>query len=72
MSGTPAHQVFKGDYTPDSERNALGTGLEVVAGFSPLGVVQSARDLTQNVTNWEWTVGHALKTGTNVAGLLPG
>ncbi len=65
-------QVFKGDYTPDSERNALGTGLEVVAGFSPLGVVQSARDLTQNVTNWEWTVGHALKTGTNVAGLLPG
>ena len=54
--------------TPDNERNALGTVVRSLLGFRLSAWSRASRDLTQNVTNWEWTFGHALKTGTNVAG----
>ena len=65
-------QALKGDYTPDNERNALGTGGEIAVGFFPIvGSVASARDLVQNLTNWEWSWGHGAKTLINAVGLIP-
>jgi hypothetical protein len=35
------------------------------------GTIASARDLSQNLSNWQWTWGHGLKTAANVVGLIP-
>jgi hypothetical protein len=47
--------IGNGDYTPDEQRNLLGNFGTIGVGFAPLVVVRSARDLTQNLSNWEWT-----------------
>jgi hypothetical protein len=66
------YQVLAGDYTPDENRNWLGTAGEIGVGFIPIvSSVASARDLSQNLSNWQWSWGHALKTGANVVGLVP-
>ena len=70
--GTAANQALFGDYTPDENRNALGTGLEIGVGFVPIAsTIASARDLSQNLSNWQWSWGHGFKTAGNVLGLIP-
>lgn len=65
-------QAFKGNYTPDDQRNLAGTAGEIGVGFVPIvGSIASARDAFYDVTNWKWTWGHALQTGADAAGLIP-
>ncbi len=67
-----AQQGILGNYTPDSQRNALGLGAEIGVGLIPgVSTVASARDLSHDVTNWQWTWGHALQTGGDALGLVP-
>ena len=65
-------QVWYGNYTPDDQRNLAGTAGEIVVGLLPIvSTVASARDLSYDVMNWKWEVGHAIQTGADIAGLIP-
>jgi hypothetical protein len=67
-----AAQVVKGNYTADQDRTWLGTGGEIGVGFVPVvSTVASARDLSYDVTHWQWSWGHALQTTGDVLGLVP-
>ncbi len=65
-------QAVMGNYTPENERNLAGTVGEILVGITPgVSTVASLRDLTHDVTNWQWSWGHALQTAGDVAGLVP-
>jgi hypothetical protein len=63
-------QVVYGEYS-DAAPTGLGVGISVAAGFTGLDFAADIRDITHNVTHWQWTWGHAGKTALNTASLLP-
>ena len=62
-------QVIKGKYADES--NIIGTVGEVGVAFTGLDVVQDLRDLSYDVTNWEWSWGHVGETALDAVGLVP-
>ena len=62
-------QVVKGKYADES--NIIGTVGEVGVVFTGLDVVQDLRDLSYDVTNWEWSWGHVGETALDAVGLVP-
>ncbi len=65
-------QVERGNYTPDEERTLLGTIGEIAVGFTPFfGTAASARDLSYDLTHWEWTWWHGIQTAGDLIGLIP-
>jgi hypothetical protein len=65
-------QVGFGNYTPDEERTLLGTIGEIGVGFIPyVGSAASARDLSYDLTHWEWTWWHGIQTAGDLIGLIP-
>ena len=76
MSGTitdylkaSVNQVVKGNYTDDV--TLLGTAGEVALGIAGLDLPMDVRDITYDLTNWEWSWSHAGKTTVDVIALLP-
>jgi hypothetical protein len=65
-------QAVMGNYTSEGERNLAGTVGEIGVGFIPVvSTIASARDLTHDLTNWKWSLGHAVQTGGDLLGLIP-
>ena len=66
-------QVERGNHTPDEERTLLGTIGEIAVGFTPFfgTAAIAARDLSYDLTHWEWTGWHVFQTAGDVIGLIP-
>ncbi|MBM7615103.1 RHS repeat-associated core domain-containing protein [Alkaliphilus hydrothermalis] len=64
-----AKQMVMGNYTEDV--TVLGTAGQIGMGIVGIGVPGDIRDLTYDVTNWEWSWRHAGQTTIDLIGLLP-
>ncbi len=64
------NQMLLGNYTDDV--TALGTAGQVLLGLAGLDTPADIRDLTYDLTNWEWTPGHVGQTLLDAVGFLPG
>lgn len=64
-----AKQVVLGNYTDDV--TLLGTAGQVAAGLLNADLPGDIRDLTYDVTNWEWSWSHAGQTTVDAIGLIP-
>ncbi len=62
-------QIGKGKYA--EETNAAGTIGEIGVAFTGVDVVQDVRDLSYDVTHWEWSWGHVGETALDGLGLVP-
>jgi RHS repeat-associated protein len=62
-------QVIKGNYS-DSV-TVIGTSGQIVLGFLNLDLPGDLRDITYDITNWEWSWSHAGQTALDSAALLP-
>ncbi|HEY5714212.1 MAG TPA: hypothetical protein VIT68_02570, partial [Candidatus Gracilibacteria bacterium] len=62
--------VLLGNY---SEARATGAGVigSIVLGIIGIDLPMDVRDLTHDLTNWEWSWSHAGKTALDGVGLLP-
>jgi len=61
--------LVKGNYT--DKVTGLGIGGSIGLGFLGIDAPADVRDLTHNLTHWEWTWGHAGETVLNAIGLFP-
>ncbi len=68
--GKSFDQVVYGNYG-NGEVTELGTGVQVGAGLIGVDLPLDIRDLSHDVTNWQWTWDHAGKTGLDGIGLIP-
>jgi hypothetical protein len=62
-------QFVMGNYT--DEVTLLGTAMQIGSGLVGLDLPGDIRDLTYDLTNWEWSWGHAGQTLLDAAGVLP-
>ena len=65
--GKSINQLIKGNYTDDV--TLLGTG--VGTGILGIDVLADIRDVSADLTNWEWSWGHAGQTILDVVGIVP-
>ena len=63
------NQVVLGNFTEDT--TLLGTAAQVGIGLTGLDVVTDARDIAYDVTNWEWSWGHAGQTVLDAVAFVP-
>ncbi len=63
-------QIVLGNYTDNV--TALGTAGQVLLGLIGLDTAADIRDLTYDLTNWEWTPGHIGQTLLDAIGFIPG
>lgn len=66
---TSGRQLFLGNYTNDV--TVAGTVAQIATGFFDLDLPGDIRDITYDLTNWEWSWKHAGQTALDTAGLLP-
>lgn len=64
------NQLLLGNYTEDV--TLLGTAMQIGTGIVGVDLPADIRDLTHDVTHWEWTWGHAGQTALDAIGLVPG
>ncbi|MGE4354580.1 MAG: hypothetical protein AB7D36_10915, partial [Oscillospiraceae bacterium] len=64
------NQIVLGNYTDDV--TALGTLGQIALGLTGLDTPADIRDLAYDLTNWEWSPGHAGQTLLDAVGLIPG
>nr|WP_319394655.1 RHS repeat-associated core domain-containing protein [uncultured Desulfobacter sp.] len=62
-------QLIRGNYS--DEVTLLGTGAQIGTGLLGLDLPGDIRDITYDLTNWEWSWGHAGQTLLDTASLLP-
>ena len=67
--GKSINQLIKGNYTDDV--TLLGTGMQVGTGILGIDVLADIRDVSADLTNWEWSWGHAGQTILDVVGIVP-
>lgn len=48
-----------------------GTAGQIVIGFTGIDFVADIRDVTYDVTHWEWSWSHAGQTGLDMVGIIP-
>ena len=63
-------QVVGGNYY-EGDPTLLGTAAQVALGLTGLDFAADIRDLTHDLTNWEWTPQHIGGTLLDAVGLLP-
>ena len=63
------NQVLKGNYSEDI--TLTGTAGQIVIGFTGIDFVADIRDVTYDVTHWEWSWSHAGQTGLDMVGIIP-
>ena len=63
------NQVVKGNYTDDVA--LLGTAGEVALGIAGFDLPMDIRDITYDLTNWEWSWSHAGQTALDVIAVIP-
>ncbi|WP_235533144.1 EndoU domain-containing protein, partial [Paenibacillus sp. Leaf72] len=61
--------ILKGNYA--DEVNAGGVGGSILLGLTGADLPMDVRDLFHNLTNWEWSWGHAGETGLNMLSFFP-
>ena len=64
-----ANQIIKGNYTEDV--TILGTAGQIATGVLGVDLPGDIRDITHDLTHWEWSWKHAGKTALDVVGVLP-
>ena len=64
------NQIVLGNYTDDV--TALGTLGQIALGLTGVDTPADIRDLAYDLTNWEWSPGHAGQTLLDAVGLIPG
>jgi RHS repeat-associated protein len=64
-----SNQLLYGNYTGDV--TLLGTAAQVATGFAGIDLPGDIRDITYDMTHWEWSFGHAIQTGVDLVSLLP-
>ncbi len=62
-------QLIRGNYS--DEVTLLGTGAQIGTGLLGLDLPGDIRDITYDLTNWEWSWGHAGQTTFDAIGILP-
>ena len=67
--GRSANQFALGNFSNDN--TLLGTAAQVGLSLAGLDLPMDIRDLTYDLTNWEWTPGHVGQTLLDAVGLLP-
>lgn len=63
------NQVLLGNYSDDI--TVTGTAGQIVLGFSGIDFVADIRDLTWDVTHWEFNLEHFAQTGLDAIALVP-
>ena len=63
------NQIILGEFTDDV--TLLGTGGQLILGFTGLDAPMDIRDISHNFMNWEWTWSHAGITLLNGAAFFP-
>ncbi|MFW5720740.1 MAG: hypothetical protein ACOCXT_06970, partial [Candidatus Dojkabacteria bacterium] len=67
--GAIFNQVVYGNYSEDV--TLTGTGVQILLGFTGIDVAADLRDVTYDITHWEWSWGHAGQTTVDGIGLIP-
>jgi hypothetical protein len=62
-------QLFMGRYSEDV--TWLGTGMQLGTGLIGVDLPADIRDLNYDLSNWEWSWGHAGNTTIDAIGVLP-
>jgi hypothetical protein len=62
-------QVALGNYS--DKVTLLGTGIQVATGFLGLDLPADIRDLSHDLTHWQWSWGHVGQTLLDGVGMLP-
>ncbi len=62
-------QIIKGKYADES--NVVGTIGEIGVAFTGADIIQDIRDLSYDITHWEWSWGHVGETALDGIGLVP-
>ncbi|WBW97314.1 polymorphic toxin-type HINT domain-containing protein [Oceanirhabdus sp. W0125-5] len=62
-------QIILGNYS--DEVTMLGTAGQVATGLIGIDLPADIRDLTHDLTNWEWSWSHAGQTALDAIGLVP-
>jgi len=62
-------QIILGNYSGDV--TALGTSGQILLGLAGADLPCDIRDLTYDISNWEWSWSHAGDTALDAVGLLP-
>ena len=65
-----AKQILLGNYNED-DVTLLGTAGQIGLGLTGLDLAGDIRDLTYDVTHWQWTPRHVAQTVLDAVGLLP-
>lgn len=63
------NQLVKGNYTDDV--TLLGTAAQIGTGVLGVDLPGDIRDITHDLTHWEWSWGHAGQTLLDTVGVLP-
>ena len=63
------NQIIKGNYTDDI--TVTGTTGQIVLSFSGVDFVADLRDVTYDLSHWQWTWKHAGQTGLDMVGIIP-
>ena len=62
-------QLVLGNYTDDV--TLLGTGAQIATGLVGVDLPGDVRDISADIVNWNWSLGHIEQTTLDVAALLP-
>ena len=63
------NQLFMENYTDDVTE--LGTAMQIGTGMLGIDVVADLRDISADIFNWEWSLGHSGQTAADIVGLVP-
>ena len=69
ISSKILNQVFLGNYSEDI--TISGTTGQIILGFSGIDFIADIRDVTYDVSHWEWSWSHAGQTGLDLIGIIP-
>lgn len=63
------NQVIKGNYSEDV--TLTGTAGQIAISFWGIDFIADIRDVTYDISHWEWSWSHAGQTGLDMMGILP-